>query len=194
MAKQEQRVFEKSFYKVVNKECDLYKRASEFIENEQFLKNLQYTVIKNMVPEFSEVNVNKFFYRVPVYEGFLFVDQSNVCSKTWRKEEHDGHTIFVPNLKYEEGMRMYEHMRLFERTTDRDLEVVLSLPVKYKVGEYYAPQIISYKECIYIAIDARLFREFERNNPDAIEITRGEARRAAYGHFVEKKTNMLKTV
>lgn len=194
MSKQEQRVFEKSYYKVVNKECALYRRASEFIEIEQLLKNIQYTEIKHKIPAFSEVNINKILYRVPVYEGFVFVDQSSVCPKTWRKEEYNGHTLFVPNLKYKEGMQMNDFLKSFERTTSRDLEVVLNLYVKFAVGEYFAPEIISYKDCIYIAIDARLFREFERNNPDAIEITRGEARRAAYGHFVEKKTNMLKTV
>ena len=168
---------ERLYYKVENKDCDLYKRANEFLAMEEKLRETQRKAIESKVPKFSKFKVRKGFFRIVQYIGFVFDENESIDPKVWKKEE-DGEMLSVPNLRTKVGKAMNEFLRSFKRTDVFDLHRLLAIGEKDICGSFYNANLFEFNNRIYIIIDSQFRDEFEKNNMDVIEITNGEMTKA----------------
>ena len=162
------------YYKVENKDSDLYKKAKEFLAMEEKLRETQRKAIESKVPKFSKYKARKGFNRIVRYIGFVFDDKESIDPKVWKTKEEDGEMLSVPNLRTKVGKAMDGFLRSFNRTTAWDVDRLLAIDRKSVYGSFYPANLFEFNECFYIIIDSQFRDVFEKNNTDIIEITNGE--------------------
>lgn len=166
------------YYKVENKDSDLYKRANEFLAMEENLREAQRKAIESKVPKFSKYKGAKGFNRIVRYTGFVFDDKENIDPKVWKTKEENGEMLSTPNLRTKVGRAMDDFLRSFKRTNVWDVDKLLAIDGKSAYGRFYPANLFEFNDCIYIIIDSRFRDVFEKNNADIIEITNGEMAKA----------------
>lgn len=169
---------EQLYYKVENKDSDLYKKAKEFLTMEEKLRETQRKTIESQLPKFSKYKGRKGFYRIVQYTGFVFDDTESIDPKVWKTKEENGEMLSTPNLRTKVGKAMNEFLRSFQRTDVFDLHRLLAIGEKYICGSFYNANLFEFNNRIYIIIDSQFRDEFEKNNMDVIEITNGEMTKA----------------
>lgn len=169
---------ERCFYKIDKKEDGLFKKANEFLDMENELRNTQKNSIESQLPKFSKYQGERGFNRIVIYKGFVFDDQDNIDPKVWNTKEVDGKMLSTPNRRTKAGKAMDEYLRSFKRTTFWDVDRMLGIDKARVIGSFYPADLFRYNDCIYILIDSQFLNDFERNNPDAIEITYSEMMKA----------------
>ena len=171
-------ILEQLYYKVENKDCDLFKRANVFLAKEEELREIQRKTIESKVPKFSKYKGEKGFNRIVIYTGFVFDDKESIDPKVWKTKEDNGEMLSTPNLRTKKGKAMNEFLRSFQRTTAWDVDRLLAIDGKSIYGSFYPANLFRFNECIYILIDSQFRDVFEKNNTDIIEITNGEMTKA----------------
>lgn len=166
---------EQIYYKVENKDSELFKKASEFLTMEDRLREIQKKTIETKVPKFSRYQGEFGFNRIVTYTGFVFDDIDNIDNKVWRTKMVDGRMLSTPNLRAKAGREMNEFLKSFKRTTVWDVDILLGIRA---IGRYYQANLFKFNDRIYILIDSQFREEFEKNNTDFIEITHGEITKA----------------
>lgn len=78
---------ERCFYKIEQKEDGLFKKANEFLDMEEELRNTQKDAIESQVPKFSKYQGRKGLNRIVQYTGFVFDDQENIDPKVWNTKK-----------------------------------------------------------------------------------------------------------
>lgn len=169
---------EQLYYKVENKDSDLFKRASEFLAMEEKLREIQRKTIESKVPKFSKYRGEKGFNRIVRYTGFVFDDKESIDPKVWKTTVENGVMLSTPNLRTKVGRAMNEFLRSFKKTNVWDVDRLLSIDEKSLCGEFYPADLFVFNECIFIIIDSQFRDVFEKNNTDIIEITNGEMTKA----------------
>lgn len=167
-------ISERLYYKVENKDCDLFKRANEFLAMEEKLRETQRKTIESELPKFSKYKCVKGFDRIVQYTGFIFDDQESIDPKVWKTKEENGVMLSTPNLRTKAGKAMGKFLKSFKRTTVWDVDRLLAIDGKSVYGSFYPADLFVFNECIYILIDSQFRDIFEKNNMDVIEITNGE--------------------
>lgn len=162
------------YYKVENKDSDLFKRASEFLAMEEKLREIQRKTIESKVPKFSKCRCEKGFNRIVRYTGFVFDDKESIDPKVWKTTVENGVMLSSPNLRTNVGRAMDEFLRSFKRTDIFDLHRLLTIGEKNICGSFYIANLFEFNNRIYIIIDSQFRDVFEKNNTDIIEITNGE--------------------
>ena len=162
------------YYKVENKDSDLYKRASEFLAMEEKLREIQKNAIESKVPKFSKCKARKGFNRIVRYTGFVFDDKESIDPKVWKTKEEDGEMLSTPNLRTKVGKAMDKFLGSFQRTNVWDVDRLLAIDGKSVYGSFYPANLFEFNNRIYIIIDSQFRDVFEKNNTDIIEITNGE--------------------
>ena len=165
---------EQIYYKVENKDSELFKRANVFLAKEEELREIQRKAIESKVPKFSKYKGTKGFNRIVQYTGFVFDDKENIDPKVWKTKEENGEMLSTPNLRTKVGKAMNEFLRSFKRTSVWDVNKILNIDEKSLYGSFYPANLFVFNECIYIIIDSQYRDVFEKNNTDIIEITNGE--------------------
>ena len=165
---------EQIYYKVENKDSELFKRANVFLAMEEELREIQRKTIESKLPKFSKYQFLKGFNRIVQYTGFVFDDKENIDPKVWKTKEENGEMLSTPNLRTKVGKAMNEFLRSFKRTSVWDVNTILDIDEKSLYGRFYPANLFAINECIYIIIDSRFRDVFEKNNTDIIEITNGE--------------------
>ena len=165
---------EQLYYKVENKDSDLFKRASEFLAMEEKLREIQRRTIESELPKFSKCRVEKGFNRIVRYTGFVFDDKESIDPKVWKTTVENGVMLSSPNLRTKVGRAMDEFLRSFKRTNIFDLHRLLAIDEKNICGIFYNANLFEFNNRIYIIIDSQFRDVFEKNNTDIIEITNGE--------------------
>ena len=171
-------ILEQLYYKVENKDCDLFKRANEFLAMEEKLRETQRKTIESQLPKFSKYKGRKGFNRIVQYTGFVFDDKESIDPKVWKTKEEDGKMISTPNLRTKVGKEMDKFLRSFKGTNVWDVDRLLAIDGKSIYGSFYPANLFRFNECIYILIDSQFRDVFEKNNTDIIEITNGEMTKA----------------
>lgn len=171
-------ILEQLYYKVENKDCDLFKKANEFLAMEEKLRETQRKTIESELPKFSKYKYKKGFNRIVLYTGFVFDDKENIDPKVWKTKEENGEMISTPNLRTKVGKEMNEFLRSFKRTNVWNVDRLLAIDGKSIYGSFYPANLFRFNECIYILIDSQFRDVFEKNNTDIIEITNGEMTKA----------------
>lgn len=169
---------EQLYYKVENKDCDLYKRANEFLAMEEKLRETQRKTIESLLPKFSKYRGVKGFNRIVRYTGFVFEEKECIDPKVWKTKEENGEILSTPNLRTKVGKAMNEFLRSFQRTTVWDVDRLLAIDIETLYGSFYQANLFVFNECVYILIDSQFRDVFEKNNTDVIEITNGEMTKA----------------
>ena len=162
------------YYKVENKDSELFKRAHVFLAMEEELREIQRKTIESKLPKFSKYQFLKGFNRIVQYTGFVFDDKENIDPKVWKTKE----MLSTPNRRTKVGRAMEEFLRSFKRTSVWDVNTILAIDEKSLYGSFYPANLFEFNECIYIIIDSRFRDIFEKNNTDIIEITNGEIKKA----------------
>ena len=165
---------ERIFYKVENKDSELFKKASEFLKVEDRLREEQKAAIEAKMPKFTTYRGQKGFNRIVRFTGFVFDDQQNIDPKVWKTEEKDGKMLSTPNRRTKVGREMYKFLNSFDRTTMWDVDRLLGIEKQSIFGSFIPANLFKFNDRIYILIDEQFREEFEKNNTDIIEITRGE--------------------
>ena len=169
---------EQIYYKVENKDSELFKRVNVFLAKEEELREIQRKTIESKLPKFSKYKCLKGFNRIGQYTGFVFDDKENIDPKVWKTKEENGEMFSTPNLRTKVGKAMNEFLRSFKRTSVWDVDRVLAIDEKSLCGRFYTANLFEFNECIYIMMDSRFRDVFEKNNTDIIEITNGEMTKA----------------
>ena len=169
---------ERIYYKVENKDSELFKKASEFLAVEDRLRKEQKAAIEAKVPKFKTYRGAKGFNRIVRFTGFVFDDLQNIDSKVWKTEEVNGEMLSTPNRRTKVGREMYKFLNSFERTTMWDVDRLLGIEKAGIFGSFYPANLFKFKDIIYILIDSQFRDAFEKNNTDIIEITYGEMEKA----------------
>lgn len=169
---------ERCFFKIEQKDCDLFKKVSEFLDMEEELRETQKKAIESQLPKFSMYQGQRGFTRIVRYTGFVFDDKENIDPKVWKTKEIDGKMLSTPNLRTKAGRAMNEFLQSFKRTTCWDVDRLLKIDRKSVHGKFYPPNLFRHNGCIYIIIDSQYCSVFAENNADAIEITYGEINKA----------------
>lgn len=180
------------YYKVENKDSNLYKRANEFLSMEEKLREIQKKTIESKVPKFSKYRGEKGFNRIVRYAGFVFDDKESIDPKVWKTKEENGVMLSTPNLRTKVGRAMNEFLRSFKRTDVWDVDRLLFIDEKSICGTYYPADLFVFNERIYIIIDSQFRDVFEKNNTDIIEITNGEMTKVIDDYNKHCKTTQLK--
>lgn len=180
------------YYKVENKDSDLYKRANEFLAMEEKLREIQRNAIESKVPKFSKYKARKGFNRIVRYIGFVFDDKASIDTKVWKTKEENGVMLSTPNLRTKVGRAMNEFLRSFKKTNVWDVDRLLAIDEKSLCGEFYPADLFVFNECIFIIIDSQFRDVFEKNNTDIIEITNGEMTKVVEDYNQYCKTTQSK--
>ena len=165
---------EQIYYKVENKDSELFKRANVFLAKEEELREIQRKAIESKVPKFSKYKARKGFNRIVRYTGFVFEDKESIDPKVWKTKEENGVMLSTPNLRTKVGKAMNKFLRSFQRTTVWDVDRLLAIDVETLYGSFYQANLFEFNNRIYIIIDSQFRDVFEKNNTDIIEITNGE--------------------
>lgn len=169
---------EQIYYKVENKDSELFKNASEFLAMEDRLREEQKAAVIAKVPKFKTYRGEKGFDRIVRFTGFVFEDPQNIDPKVWITKEVDGKMLSTPNRRTNAGREMWKFLNSFERTTMWDVDRLLGIGKESVFGSFYPANLFKFNERIYIFIDSQFREAFEKNNMDIIEITHGEITKA----------------
>lgn len=180
---------ERCYYKVEDTNSELFKNASEFLNMEQELRDIQKKAVEEKVPKFSQYRGIRGFTRISQYEGFVFDDQENIDEKVWKTKEVDGKMLSTPNLRTKAGKEMKKFLKSFKRTTCWDVDHLLGLDKKSIYGNFYLADLFKHNHVIYIFIDSQYRDIFEQENADAKEITYGEMEKAIDEYNKKEKQN-----
>ena len=115
-------MLERCYYKVENKESDLFKRSSEFLAMESLLWYFQNKSIVAKVPKFSQYKGEKGFNRIFRFTGFVFDNPQDIDPKVWKTKKVCGKMLSVPYLRTKAGREMDKFLRSFETTTVWDVD------------------------------------------------------------------------
>lgn len=101
-------------YKIVNKDCSLYKELHALRTKELEIGKKNIELIEEKVGQkfnsFLGSNSQQTVLRVPQYIGFEFEDNTKLDPKVWIKHKDHEH-ILVPNKKTKAGKEMHTFLR-----------------------------------------------------------------------------------
>lgn len=99
------------FYKITNKESELYKKLHELRTNERKIDKENNAAVKQLVGDdwdhFSGWEGQQNFHRVTMYSGFAFKHPENLQPKTWKKHK-EYEDIYVPDRRTKNGRAIAE--------------------------------------------------------------------------------------
>lgn len=165
---------ERCYYKVTDNSSKLYKHCSEFLQHEDELRKAQKSAIEARVPSFKMYYGSKGFHRIVTYTGFVFDDPESLDPKEWKTELVEGNLLSTPNKRTKKGKEMFKFLSSFERTNCWDVERLLNIKQSSIYGSFFPADLFKHNDTIYILIDERHRKTFEKENDNIIEITFGE--------------------
>lgn len=166
------------FYKVTDKDSDLYKKCSEFLQREAELRKAQKEAIEARVPKFKKYRGTKGFNRIVTYIGFVFDEPEKLDPKVWKTELVGGERLSKPNKRTKRGKDMSHFLHSFETTNCWDVDRLLHIEKQILNGQFYPSDLFKHNDTIYIHLDAQYRKTFEQENEGVIEITLGEIEKA----------------
>ena len=168
------------FYKINNKESELYKKLHELRSKELKIEKENKAAVKHLVGDdwdhFSGWYEQQNFFRVTTYSGFAFKHPENLPPKTWKKhKEYEG--IYVPDLRTKNGKAIAEALNNLPHSSVISVFEILEMEMP---GRFVFPYIeICDDETIVLFVDDKF--DLEKKFPDVVEITKKEAIRLLKG-------------
>lgn len=159
------------YYKILNKECEVYKKLHELrtkelqigIENEKAIKEKVVLEYKTFLGQSGQQN----FDRVTRCDGFAFLKTENVDLDIW-KEHRDYKGIYIPNKKTKQGKEMAKFLSSgLKRSSIIDLFDILGFQFN---GTFTFPFLEIKKDVIILYLGSSQ----EPTDKNIIEITKKE--------------------
>lgn len=157
------------YYKITNKESEVYKKFYELKQEEHKMAENN----KKAVEDAVELEYDRFLghlgqqnlSRTTEYEGFEFLEPDKVDPKIWKKHK-EYKDIFIPNRRTKKGKEMSEFLlNGLEKSCFDVIHDILGLEV---YGRFTFPFLEVVGDVIILSIDDDI------ENPDVIEITKKE--------------------
>lgn len=159
------------YYKIENKECEVYKKLHELRTKELQLDEENLKLIKNKIEHEFENALGSFsqqsFYRVKRYVGFEFLNPENVDLKVWKRHK-EFNKIFIPNRKTAKGKELASFLDQLETSYFERVFTILSIELNLSKIVYPFVEIVGDVLIIFLGNDQ------EPENPNVIEITKTE--------------------
>jgi len=158
------------YYKITNKECDVYRQLHELRTKELLIAEQNKEAIDEKVrlkwDEFLGYYGQQNFNRTTQYSGFKFLEPEKICLKTW-KEHPDHKGFFVANRKTKVGREMSNFLLngLKGSKYNRVFEI---LKLEHS-NRFCFPYVEIEKDIIFIYL-----KHEEPNDENIIEITKKE--------------------
>ena len=159
------------YYKIENKECEVYKKLHEqrTKEEQMELKNTASFIKKTGLyfTNFFRIIGQQNFRRVTSYSGFEFIETEKVDLKVWKRDKE--HTeIFVPNTRTKLGREMQEFLNNGLEGSRYDIiNDILGLESLRRFTFPFV-EIVGKKIILYVD------DQYDLNDKDIIEITKRE--------------------
>lgn len=170
------------YYKIVNKESEVYKKLHEMRTKELKWEEDNKTLINEKVglewDEFFGHGGQQNFGRVTEFVGFVFTEPEKVDPKVW-KRSIDDNRVFVPNNRTKAGKEMNQF--LSNGLNRHYFSVVFDcLGAEHPTGRFVFPYVEIFEDdIIIIYVDDRTIITDE----NVIEITSKEARSFEIKHI-----------
>jgi len=161
------------YYKVENKNCDVYKKLHALREKEIQMEEDNSSLLKEKIgfnfTQFLGYPGQQTFSRVTEYHGFKFIDTNNINLKVW-KEEKCNKGIYTPNLRTKLGREMGSFISNgLKKSCFSNVIDILKIE-DYVNGRFSFPFVEICNETIILWLDDKVDLE----NKDVIEITKIE--------------------
>ena len=168
------------FYKITDKESELYKKLHELRTNERKIDKENNAAVKQLVGDdwdhFSGWEGQQNFYRVTMYSGFAFKHPENLPPKTWKKHK-EFEDIYVPDRRTKNGRAIAEAL---DNLTHSSVICVLEILEMQMPGRFTFPYIeICDDETIVLYVDDKF--DLEKKFHEVVEITKKEANKLLEG-------------
>ena len=168
------------FYKITNKESELYKKLHELRTNERKIDKENNAAVKQLVGDdwdhFSGWEGQQNFHRVTMYSGFAFKHPEKLPPKTWKKHK-EYEDIYVPDRRTKNGRAIAEALDDLPHSSVLYVFEILDMEM---LGRFVFPYIeICDDETIVLFVDDKF--DLEKKFPDVVEITKKEAIRLLKG-------------
>ena len=159
------------YYKIENKECEIYKKLHELrIQEYQIEKDNEIAIAEKAglkIADFLGYLSQQQFRRVPQYVGFKFTEPDKVDTKTW-KQDLERKDFHIPNKRTKAGRDMDEF--LLNGLNGSDYETVFDILGLPHLNKFTYPFIEIVGEIIVIFIGDNQ----EPKDANIIEITKRE--------------------
>ena len=161
------------YYKIINKECEVYKKLYEMRSEEIQMAKDNIEAINEKVSLEWESSLGysgqQQFGRVTTYQGFAFKEPDKVNPKIW-KQHNEHQEIFVPNKRTKLGKEMAEF--LLNGLKSHYFSIVYDyLGIEEPMGRFIFPFVEICDDVIVIFLDDKT----EPIDENIIEITSKEA-------------------
>lgn len=158
------------YYKITDKESDLYKTLYEQRTKELEARKENEELLEKLIPYKWEIysgHRDNSYSRIPRYFGFKFENPDEVDMNVWKRDRSDPE-MFVPNRKTRAGKRMatdLENLKYFSFI--RFMEM---LEITDYCGRWVVPAMEIAGDAILVEVDDK----HELKQPEAIMITKNE--------------------
>ena len=119
------------YYKIENKECEVYKQLHELRTRELVINKMNKALIATKVNlDYDKFmgNINQGWVRTWTYSGFLFKESEKVNPKIWKLK--DG--CYYPNSRTKDGKDMSKFLSQLDKTMFKDVLEILDIELGYK--------------------------------------------------------------
>jgi hypothetical protein len=162
------------YYKITNKESDVYKKLHEMRSDEIRIEEENEKIIREKVglkfDNFIGYLGQQTFCRVTEFISFEFIETEKVDLKIWKPVKKQDRTVYEPNRRYKVGREMSKSLSngLQKSLYTKPLDI-LGIGHMYGVS-FIFPYVEIFGETILIFLDPKM----EPDNQDVIEITKKE--------------------
>ena len=162
------------FYKIRNKESELYKKLHELRTKEKEIDKKNAATVRQLVGDdwghFSGWLGQQNFHRVTTYSGFAFKHPENLPPKTWKKHK-EYEDIYVPDRRTKNGRAIDEALDNLPHSSVIYVFEILQIEMP---GRFVFPYVeICDDGTIVLFVDDKF--DLEKKFQDVIEITKKEA-------------------
>lgn len=161
------------YYKIVNADCDVYKKLHAMRTQELSWEDENKKAIEDKTGMTWDVSFGhrgqQTFNRVSNYIGFEFKEKEKISSNIWKQHsEHE--SIYVPNKRTKAGKEMAEFLRTLK---GHWFGVVFDcLGVDDQLGKFCFPYVEICGDVLVLFLDDK----YENKDANVIEITSVEAK------------------
>lgn len=159
------------YYKITNKECEVYGKLHEMRTRELEIEEENVLAIKEKTgldfDTFLGHRSQQSWNRVTQYIGFEFTEPEKVNLKIWKKDK-DNSNIFIPNTRYKLGREMNEF--LSNGLKGSKFTKVFDILEIQRKSHFTFPYVEIVDDVILIYLD----NNHEPKDPNVIEVTKRE--------------------
>lgn len=162
------------YYKITDKDSELYKKLHQLRTEELAIEKSNKAVIKEVVgddwDEYLGKGGQQNYWRVTQYTGFAFKHPDRLPEKTWKQhKEHAG--IYVPDTRTKRGQLMQLFLKNLPHSSFTKVFAILQCPID---GRFTFPYVEIGKDDVIVVYMGNQFDSILRKFKELIEITSRE--------------------